>query len=200
MYGLDLSDAGFAPYSLLVARRDGHTARLLNEQPDGWFAEGWDMAIAGALTESVRTLRRRAGENPAAWGWGRVRPLMLRHPAGAGPVLGAIFNRGPYEVGGDGNTISQALSPPDDPLAEPLVYPSLRIVIDAGEWGNSRYCLPGGQSGNPASPHYDDQLQLWLLGDGVPIAWRTEDIRRAMVQMLNLLPERQGKESGPVPG
>ena len=189
-WALGRSDAGLAPYTLLVARRDGHTARLLNEQPDGWFPEGWDMAIAAALADSVGTLRRRAGENPEAWSWGRVRPLTLRHPTGVGPVLGAVFNRGPIETGGDGNTISQALSPPDDPLAEPLVYPSLRMVIDSGAWGDSRYCLPGGQSGNPCSPHYDDQLRLWLHGEGVPIAWRVEDIRRATVSRLDLLPAR----------
>jgi penicillin amidase len=189
-WALGQSDAGFAPYSLLVARRDGHTARLLNEQPAGWFAEGWEPAIAAALAESVGTLRRRAGENPDSWTWGRVRPLTLRHPAGTGPVLGAIFNRGPFAVGGDGNTIMQALSPPDDPLAEPLVYPSLRMVIDTGDWENSRFCLPGGQSGNPSSPHYDDQLRLWLRGEGVPIAWRAGDVKRATVRTLTLWPRR----------
>ena len=185
---LGRSDAGFAPYTLLVARRDGHTARLLDRQPDGWFAEGWDGAIAEALAESVRTLKERAGENPASWSWGRVRPLALRHPLGVNRVLGAIFNRGGLRVGGDGNTVLQTLSPPHDPLSEPLVCPSLRMVVDTSDWENSRYCLPGGQSGNPASPNYDDQLPFWLRGDGVPIAWSPEAVEGAVVRELRLRP------------
>lgn len=195
-WALGRSETGFAPYTLLAARRDGHTANLLERQPDGWFAEGWDAAIADALARSVRTRRRRAGPDPDSRRWGRARPLVLRHPAGAGPVLGAIFNRGPFATGGDANTIMQAPSPPDDPLAEPLVYPSLRMVVDAGAWGNSRFCLPGGQSGNPLSPHYDDQLRLWLEGGGVPIPWRSEDIRRATVSVLRLRPDRADPASG----
>lgn len=187
-WALGRSGAGIAPFTLLVARRDGHTARLLQEQPDGWFDEGWEAAIAGALADSLRTLRRRGGRNPESWNWGRIRPLTLRHPIGTVPVLDPIFNRGPFGVGGDGNTILQALSPPQDPLSEPLVSPSLRVVIDTGEWGNSRYCLPGGQSGNPASPHYDDQLRFWLEGGGVPIAWQPDAIEKAAVRELRLRP------------
>ncbi|MDE2937081.1 MAG: penicillin acylase family protein [Chloroflexota bacterium] len=187
-WALGRSNAGIAPFTLLIARRDGHTARLLKEQPGGWFDEGWEAVIGVALTDSLRTLRRRGGRNPESWSWGRIRPLTLHHPIGSVPLLGAIFNRGPHRVGGDGNTILQALSPPDDPLAEPLVSPSLRVVVDTGEWENSRFCLPGGQSGNPASPHYDDQLRLWLQGDGVPIAWRPEAIEEAVVRELWLRP------------
>ena len=195
-FAIGKSEAGFAPYTLLVARREGLTAQLLRERPEGWFDDGWEAVITSSLGQAAEILQNHAGRAHGAWEWGRVRPLMLRHPAGAGPLLGSIFNRGPYSIGGDGNTLLQALSPPDDPLAEPLVSPSLRMVVDVGEWGNSRYCLPGGQSGNPLSPHYDDQLRLWLRGDGVPIAWRTEDIRRATVRTLRLLPARAAAGPG----
>ena len=33
------------------------------------------------------------------------------------------------------------------------------------------FSLPGGQSGNPLSPHYADLLPFWLEGRGVPIPW-----------------------------
>ncbi len=191
-WALGRSEGGFSPYSLLVARRDGLTARLLLEQPGGWFETGWSQTIGWALSRAVRILRRRCGDDPSSWGWGRVRSLTLRHPVGVGPLLGAIFNRGPLPLGGDTNTIMQALPPIDDPLAEPLVFPSLRMVIDVGKWDNSRYCLPGGQSGNPSSPHYDDQLSSWLRGEGIPIAWRRQEVRRATVARLRLSPLAEG--------
>ena len=187
-WALGKSDAGFSPYTLLAGRRDGLTARLLRSQPDGWFEDGWAQAIDRSLAAAVEALRERNGNDPTAWAWGRVRSLVLRHPVGVGTLLGAIFNRGPLALGGDANTILQVASPPEDPLSEPLIFPSLRMVVDVGDWGNSRYCLPGGQSGNPCSPHYDDQLPLWLRGKGVPIAWEPDDVRRAAVKHLRLLP------------
>lgn len=49
--------------------------------------------------------------------------------------------------------------------------------------------LPGGQSGNLLSPHYDDLFALGQRGKGVPIAWTREEIRQAMVETLELIPE-----------
>jgi penicillin G amidase len=46
--------------------------------------------------------------------------------------------------------------------------------------------LPGGQSGNPLSQHYDDQFPLWQRGEGVPIAWTPEAVRAAAVVTLTL--------------
>ena len=48
--------------------------------------------------------------------------------------------------------------------------------------------LPGGQSGNPLSPHYDDLLPLWRRGDGVPIAWSPEMVRKSAKDILTLAP------------
>ncbi|MEJ0064985.1 MAG: penicillin acylase family protein [Caulobacteraceae bacterium] len=33
---------------------------------------------------------------------------------------------------------------------------SFRMVVDVGDWDNSRIINSPGQSGDPASPHYDD--------------------------------------------
>ena len=77
---------------------------------------------------------------------------------------------------------------PLDPLASVDNIASMRMVVDVGAWRNSRFSLPGGQSGNPLSPHYDDLLPLWLRGEGVPIAWTDEEVRQATVQTLELMP------------
>ncbi len=176
------------PYTLLVARRTGHASRLIREQPGGWFDEGWPKTIQRALASAVARLRSEHGDDPTAWAWGRVRRLVLSHPAGERGMLSGIFNRGPFPFGGDGNTISQGAPGLHDPTAGPLAIPSLRMAVDVGEWESSRFSIPGGQSGNPASPHYDDILPLWLRGDGVPIAWNPDSIRRSAVAKLRLLP------------
>jgi penicillin amidase len=43
--------------------------------------------------------------------------------------------------------------------------PVLRHVIDLQNPGNSRNVIPGGQSGNPFSDHFDDLFQLWYEFD-----------------------------------
>ena len=187
-WALGRASNAIVPYTLLAARRTGHTSRLIREQPEGWFEEGWPAAMQRALDTAVRRLRDRYGDNRKAWAWGSVRSLILRHPAGERSILRGIFNRGPFPLGGDGNTISQGAPSLDDPTAGPAAIPSLRMAIDVGEWENSRFSIPGGQSGNPASPHYDDLLPLWLRGEGVPIAWEPDSIRRSAVDKLRLKP------------
>ena len=187
-WALGRASNAVVPYTLLVARRTAHASRLMREQPDGWFDEGWPAAMRRALAAAVGRLRREYGDDRNAWAWGRVRSLVLRHPAGERRVLSGIFNRGPFPLSGDGNTISQGAPAMHDPTAGPLAIPSLRMAVDVGEWENSRFSIPGGQSGNPASPHYDDILPLWLRGEGVPIAWEPDSIRRSAAARLRILP------------
>ena len=64
------------------------------------------------------------------------------------------------------------------------------MALDVGDWRNSRWVLPAGQSGNPLSPHYGDQLPLWLNGDGVPIAFTPDEARAACAAELRLVPKQ----------
>ncbi len=170
------------------ARRTAHLVRLIGEQPEGWFARPWPEEMAGALASAVTLLRRRFGDDPRRWAWGRVRTLTMSHPLGGKKVLARVFNLGPVPCGGDTNTVAHALTLPLDPLGGTLNIASLRAVIDVGDWGRSRFVLPGGQSGNPLSPHYADQFPLWQRGEGVPIAWGPEEVRQATRHTLQLLP------------
>ena len=176
------------PHSAFSVRRVGHLVRLLREQPEGWFEQPWPQEIADALRKVMRTLRERYGDDPERWAWGRIRPLTLRHQVGERAPLDRVFNLGPFPWGGDANTIGQSLVPPANPTANPPFIASLRMVVDVGRWEESRFVLPGGQSGNPLSPHYDDLLPLWQRGEGVPIAWSPEEVARVARSTLRLVP------------
>ena len=108
---------------------------------------------------------------------------------GRTPLLAGIFNIGPFQCPGDGNTVAQAGTFGEDPLASPGVVPSLRMVLNVGDWDRSFFSLPGGQSGNPLSPHYRDLFPLWLRGAGVPIAWSEAAVKSAAVETLVLKPK-----------
>ena len=137
--------------SFFAARQVGRVSRLLRERPEGWFQNGWQKEIDDVLRSSYATAIRRLGEHTGLWQWGRARKVTLAHPLGRKPFLNGIFNLGPFECPGDVNTVAQAGTVGDDPLAGPGAVPSLRMVLDVGDWDRSLFSLPGGQSGNPLS-------------------------------------------------
>ena len=176
------------PRTLLVARRVGHLVRLLRDRPDDWFEAQWAQVIEDALATVIKTLTERYGEYPGRWAWGRIRPLTFHHPAGENTGLRRVFNLGPFPWGGDADTVAQAAVDLLDPTSNPIAVASLRMVVDVGNWEECRFALPGGQSGNPLSPHYDDMISLWRRGDGVPIAWSPNQVEKAARFTLRLLP------------
>ena len=181
---------GFAPdlvaNSLFAFGRTSHLVRLLRERPDGWF-EDWDEEMAAALAVGDALLRVRFGDDPDGWEWGTVRPLTLRHPIGERKPMDQVFNIGPIPWSGDFTTVSQSGAPPLEPLGNPSAIASLRMAVDVGDWDRSRFSLPGGQSGNPLSPHYRDQIDLWAWGVGCPMPWSENAVTAAVVETLHLV-------------
>ena len=184
--------AGFSPlvpFNSLLVRRVSHLIGLLDERPDGWFDEGWDDTIRSALTDAVELLRDHAGTDPAGWTWGSVRPLTLVHPMGLRPPLDRIWNIGPLPHGGDANTVNPGPVDPLDPLGNSsFAIASARMVVEIGAWDSARFCLPGGQSGNPYSRHYADQVPLWLEGDALVIPTSTREVERVVRRVVELVP------------
>jgi penicillin amidase len=168
--------------------RIDHLARLLVAQPSGFFARGWPAEMNDAMAATMRTLRGVMGRDGTKWAWGRVRPVFLVHPVGTKRPLDRIWNRGPLAFGGNTTTIPQASVALDQPLANAIGLPNLRVVIDVGNWEASRYVLAGGQSGNPLSVHYADMVDLWMRGEGVTMAWSSESVRQRTIATLELVP------------
>ena len=185
-------------HNLFSDRRVEHLVRLVHAKPDGWFTTGWEAEMTAALEAAVETLTRTRGPAPRWWTWGDARPLVLRHTVlGKSRLLGAIFNRGPVPCGGDQNTVSQAGVRPLDPLAPTHNMANLRAVFDPSDWSNSRFVLAGGQSGNPTSPHADDLFALWQRGDAIPIPWTPDEVLRAAVATLRLVPDMEKPQVSP---
>ncbi len=191
-FALGRGFTGVVPNGVMVVRRVAHLVELLRQRPDGWFEVSWDEEIAAAALEALEEIRRRCGDDPAGWSWGRLHSLVLEHPVGEKKILAPVFNRGPFPMGGDTNTILQSAVDPLDLDGTPRFIPSLRMVVDVGEWDEARFVLPGGQSGNPLSRHYDDQLPYWLRGESLRMAWSDDAVDRAVVSTLRLLPRSGG--------
>jgi len=68
--------------------------------------------------------------------------------------------------------------------------PVMRMVIrlEEGNVGGVNV-IPGGQSGRTASPHFDDQAQLWLGNETTPLRFEVEDVIEGAVGREAYLPE-----------
>lgn len=75
--------------------------------------------------------------------------------------LGKYTDRGPFPAGGNRNTVNVAGY---DLGSDYNVWniPAMRMVIDFSQDEPMQLVIAGGQSANPASPHYDDGIDLWL--------------------------------------
>ena len=148
-----------------------------------------------ALQKTLHALRQELGRNPENWQWGKLHRIELQHPLAQIPGLGRIWKPAKLPAGGDGYTVNQSevgLLFPPDPVA---IIASGRLIMDVGDWDNSLAVLPGGQSGHPSSPHYQDGLADWQNGRYHPMLFTRERIEQETVS-TTLLEPLTGCESG----
>jgi penicillin G amidase len=123
----------------------------------------WDEVLAVALDEAAELLVERLGDDERSWRWGALHRVRFAHPLARLPGIGALFVAADHELGGDEQTVLQGGF--DARLGfDAVVVPSWRLVVDLANLDGSLAVLTTGQSGNPASPHWNDQSELWALG------------------------------------
>lgn len=157
-----------------------------------WFdlghGETRDIIIEKALRQTVDFLKDSLGPSFSDWSWGKLHTLTFPHVMGANPALKALFNRGPYSIGGDGDTIWSTLATQYDLSNEKLIGPPYRMIVDLGNLSNSFSQLVPGQSGHPASPHYADNIEDWMKGKYHPFLFRFADVKENTEARLTIIP------------
>src|SRR5699024_11558968 len=66
--------------------------------------------------------------------------------------------------------------------------PSMRMVVGLADLDSSTWVNVTGNSGRPASAHYDDLYQAWAGGETYPWAFSTEAVEAAAQVPLTLVP------------
>jgi len=180
------------PHNLLITRRTSHLVKLMTETPErrDYFEGGWDQEMLNALSAVVSTLKDTHGRDVETWQWGQVRPLRLLHPFGEKRPLDRVFNSPPIAFGSDATTVLQGALELRHPTKNPVGVPAGRIVVDLKNWERSRFVILGGQSGNPLSKHYLDQVEPWQQGDGFELDLRTQAVLASTCHTLELVEEK----------
>jgi penicillin G amidase len=172
---LDRSDSAFTTHVTSPWRWHSHLLALWAEADDDLIGRPWENLVTEALRGALDDLELRFGPDPEGWRWGHVHELRFSHALGANPLLGRAFNR-TLHPGGAQETVAQIAYDPGDPF-HAIWAPSWRMVADPVDPGRSMWQAFTGQSGHPASPHYDDLQPRWLAGELQPMAgegpWQT---------------------------
>lgn len=137
--------------------------------------------LTKAFKQSVADLQAQLGNNPQQWTWGKVHILTHKHALSKQPPLDKVFDVEGGGVAGGKETVNKL----DFALDSTGVYnitngPALRRIVDFANPLNATSCLPTGQSGNLASPHYSDQAQLYANNKA-----RTEYMNRKDIEKVS---------------
>lgn len=144
--------------------------------------------LAAAFVDGVTAMAGVYGDDVSTWIWNRVAPTVLEHPFGSQKALGKLVNR-PVPTNGVNTTLFKHQSQRLKMHSFPVKYgPVLRIMIDLADLPGSKMSLPGGQSGRPSSPHFDDQLDMFLNGDGISMEMDFTAIRKRAAGSIILTP------------
>ena len=170
----------------LLAPGDNETLLATLERAD---AAVLDVLLPETLEAAFNQCRRLLGQDPAQWRWGRLHHGYFAHPLSRVAGAKGMRDVGPLPVGGSGSSpMNTTYRATDFRLT---VGASFRVVMDVGNWDESRVINTPGQSGNPNSPHYDDMAALWARGDYVPLLYSRDAVDEAAELRIVLRPTRQ---------
>jgi penicillin G amidase len=157
--------------------------RVVSEKPKEWLPAGVD-SYATLLRESWRdartSLEKRLGPDDSKWVWGTANaPRWWRHPLADAPLIGGQFRVPAFQADGNGGGLATV-------NVGPAV--SMRLIADTADWDNSRQHLAPGNSGDPANPHWKDQLEIWRRVTPVKLPFSAPEVRGAAQSTLTLTP------------
>ncbi len=171
----DLGEELFLSYAEILNQALAPLDDILTDAKSVWFRDTpRKEVLATSLREAQTELTKQQGPAPAAWSWGRFHTLTLAHALGNNKWLAPFFSLGPYPADGDGVTPNNSYHRHSHPYDQ-AVGVSVRMLVTLSNPIHSRFVIVPGQAGNPVSPHYRDQVELWRKGHMIQLAdWEDE--------------------------
>jgi penicillin amidase len=134
--------------------------------------------VDAAWHATMQELTTAYGPDPARWRWGDAHRAAFPNLVWSRvPLLGALLRQA-VETDGDNFTVNRGTPRMDFQSAVfPDVHgPGLRAIFDLADLDRSRFIIAGGQSGNPLSPHYTDQIERWRDGGYVELGGQGDSV------------------------
>ncbi|RNL71529.1 penicillin acylase family protein [Streptomyces sp. I6] len=149
-----------------------------------------DELFARAMQDARWELTAKLGKDVGSWSWGRLHQLTLKNQTlgtnGPG-ILRWMLNRGPWSLGG-GEAAVNATGWNAAGGYDVTWVPSMRMVVNVGDWDKSRWINLTGASGHAYSDHYTDQTDKWAKGELLDWAYTGKAVEAATEDTLSLRP------------
>lgn len=164
--------------------RDTLIDNLVTNWPQQWLPKGvasWKDLLIACETEARANLAKQFGPDEAKWTFGKAQQIRFNHPLSSAPLIGNQFKIDSLpQRGAGGGGIG----------ATPNVGPSVsqRLIADTSNWDNTQQGFQTGQSGDPTSPHYKDQVNDWYHVTPRVFPFSKTAVQRAAKQTLTLTP------------
>jgi penicillin amidase len=162
------------------------------EHPETRFganaAEKRDQLLLTSLRSAYEEMERLQGPDPKQWNWAKLQYNLSEHPFAAivDDATRARIDVGPIDKNGSPFVPNASGYRGRD--FRQTSGPSVRVVVDVGNWDNSRAVNHPGQSGDPDSPHYRDLAQMWRNGQYFPLLFSRTAVENATEKKINLIP------------
>ena len=174
----------------LAAGQAGAVARRLLLGDDmGWFPDtDYREDARAAYVSAVEWLVEVAGPDPEGWHWGRLHQVTFPHPLGEhSSELARRFDLGPFPTSGGNGTV-RAAGPSFEQPFQAASGSTYRFLADLSQSGYAEATSTTGQSAHPDSPHYRDQVQLWLEDRRLPLQMDEAAVRADLEAETRLVP------------
>ncbi|HEY4351897.1 MAG TPA: penicillin acylase family protein [Paraburkholderia sp.] len=150
-----------------------------------------DAVLLSSLHDAYQEMVHLQGADQSAWQWGKLQTNLNAHPLAdlVDEQMRAKLNVGPIGKGGSAYTPNQSTYRASD--FRQTNGPSFRVIVDVGNWDNSRAVNLPGESGDPDNPHYRDLTQMWLNGEYFPLLYTRAAVEKATEKRIHLVPGSQ---------
>lgn len=146
--------------------RDRTVQMILHEPDSPWYINNLSPKketrkdiIYLSFKKAIQSLEDLHGDNKKEWEWSKIKKSHVPH-------LAAIkgFGTKTLAIGGAKHTVN-AMGEKNGP--------SWKMVVSLGKEPIAYGIIPGGQSGNPGSKYYDNQIHTWEQGKLLPLLFMT---------------------------
>ncbi|CAN5134372.1 penicillin acylase family protein [soil metagenome] len=158
--------------------------KILMSQPKEWLPKEFSSyaeLFKASEIDAREALIKIAGIDRAKWTWGAVNKVKFPHTLAVVPLIGLQFDVKTLPLKGSGGT-----------AASPNVGQSvsMRFLADLTDWDLTRHIIPTGESGDPKSPHWADQLDNWYNGNTPIFPFSKSAVEKAAKEALVMTPTK----------
>jgi penicillin amidase len=141
-----------------------------------------------SVKDAIADIKGKLGGNPANWTWGAIHKYKFEHPLGKVRGLSYIFDAKPLPAEGDRDTINNSYFSYDKPFDVNKIS-SYRVIVDLSDMDNAISMNSTGQSGDPLSRFYSDNIRKWARVGYKTLFFDDESIESNSWKQLWLVPE-----------